>query len=334
MQRTAKLAALLAAFIFCGLVVAKPMLVDWNFRAPSLSDPDSISPKTKGDIAYNYTSNQFVGWNGTQWVQFGGASLPQANITGPITGTYNAVSSEDVLLANAGSGNVTINLPVGTTGKFLIIKKVDNQLGSSNVVTINGNGGEQVDGASSTTLNTENETIYIVFDGSNDWRVISRSYPTSWVDAGNISPAATTTAYTKASGITVDKMRWRRDGKDAIINVSYAQNNTTGANAGSGDYKFPVPSGMTIDTSKITPYTTVVGNAAAYRPLNIVGSGAVSGNTDSGEASVSVYDTTNVRVFVTTSSATGALCATSNYNPTLNNVTWNFEYRVPIVGWN
>lgn len=84
---------------------------------------------------------------------------------------YSAAITAGIILANATSGAITINLPtaVGNSGKVLIIKKSDL---SGNVVTIDGSGSQTIDQSLTWTLTTPFERIAIVSDGSN-WHIYS-----------------------------------------------------------------------------------------------------------------------------------------------------------------
>ncbi|WP_409478885.1 hypothetical protein [Pseudobdellovibrio sp. HCB154] len=44
----------------------------WSFTAPSLSDPDAISPKTAGDIVFDTTTANFYGWDGSSYLTLSG----------------------------------------------------------------------------------------------------------------------------------------------------------------------------------------------------------------------------------------------------------------------
>jgi len=84
--------------------------------------------------------------------------------------TYTATLSDDVILVNANSGAVTIDLPVAATanGKVYQIKKID---ASANDVIIDGDGSETIDGALTQVTNTQYESFSIVCNGT-EWFVI------------------------------------------------------------------------------------------------------------------------------------------------------------------
>ncbi len=95
------------------------------------------------------------------------------SLTLPITSkTSNYSASEDdyTILVNSSSGAVTISLPSasGITGRLYVIKKTDS---SGNLVTLDGNASETVDGYSTYSINTQNQSLTIQSDGSN-WQII------------------------------------------------------------------------------------------------------------------------------------------------------------------
>lgn len=181
-------------------------------------------------------------------------------------------------------------------------------------------------------LHTFNEMVEWESDGSN-WIQSARYSLSKWTDAGTMTVTGTTTNPTKSSAATEDKVKWRRDGTDAIINYAYRAVTATAAGAGSGDYLFALPTNLTIDTALITAYTTVLGNTTQWKPSNVVGYGIGSGNTDAGHYHISVYDTTKVRAFFVSASAQSVVCHTSNQNMNIANLSYNFEIRVPISTW-
>jgi len=89
--------------------------------------------------------------------------------------TFTAASDtldakNNVALCDCTSNNITINLPAASTASGLQyhIKKIDS---SANTVTVDGNGAETIDGATTKTISTQYDSITIVSDGSN-WFII------------------------------------------------------------------------------------------------------------------------------------------------------------------
>ena len=70
-----------------------------------------------------------------------------------------------VILCDASSGGFTVNLPAAATStdRVYIIKKTDS---SANAVTVDGNGSETIDGATTAVLAVQNQSITISCTGS------------------------------------------------------------------------------------------------------------------------------------------------------------------------
>lgn len=92
------------------------------------------------------------------------------NITTISSGPSNLSASHSYILANAGSGGFTINLPTasGAVGRIYNIKKIDS---TSGVVTISRTGGDTIDGAISVTLTVQYEALTFASDGSSSWYI-------------------------------------------------------------------------------------------------------------------------------------------------------------------
>ncbi|HXH17853.1 MAG TPA: hypothetical protein VNJ07_02130 [Chitinophagales bacterium] len=105
-------------------------------------------------------------------------------VDGPVifSGTVNAASqtitsdytagNNFIILVDAASGNVTVNLPAvaSSNGRIYIIKRLD---GSMNSVTIDPNGAEQVDGAATASLAAQYDFVKVFCDGTQ-WLVIGQ----------------------------------------------------------------------------------------------------------------------------------------------------------------
>lgn len=142
-----------------------------------------------------------------------------------------------------------------------------------------------------------------------------------------------TSAPTPNAGATSNAY-WRRVG--ANVEISYRFQQTSAGTAGSGTYLFPIPSGLTIDTSKITVTTN---NSGAGGTNLGVGSFATTtaGNTNLAlNARVAAYNSTNLCVI-----ATGASSSAQSYtygsvwteNLGTAPVYITFQASVPIAGW-
>lgn len=116
---------------------------------------------------------------------------------------YNAPSSSEVILVTTGALAITINLPAASTsGVEKHIKKVDNGAG---IIIINRNGTDLIQGNTSITLTTENESIDIVADGSASWEQISGTY---------VKDILTVAGQTTLADVKVEKTQVLQKGSD------------------------------------------------------------------------------------------------------------------------
>jgi len=251
------------------------------------------------------------------------------------TATYNPAVINDWIVCSSSSFAITLPTAVGVSGQSIIVEHAGTSL--SQAYTLNTTSSQTITGPTGAVaggnyvLRTTGETVWLMSDGAG-WHVVYHYSSTDWTDAGANTVTATTTNPTKASGITVDKIYWRRIGKNAEFRVEYAQSNTTSAAAGSGDYLWAIPANMTIDTATITPFTTVIGVAAATL-TNAIGSGNARLNTLSNVVSVVLYDTTKVRFYFINPTNGGFICSTSGAGFDTANFSVNVTYSVPMVGW-
>lgn len=258
-----------------------------------------------------------------------------ASVTNLLPVPYNIQFLERSFTVSGSAGNMTQTLPPAAQfrGDTFSYVRTDNT--PANVVTIAAYGVETINGSATTTLNTQYENLRLLSDGSN-WWVIGRYFPSTWIDGGTITLAGTTTAPTKG-GTTVDHFWWRRSGDSLQGRFEYQQ--TSGGNAGSGDYLFKcVPTGLTVDTAKLTVYTTVEGAGLCNKSTS-VGNAAFGGSATSGGpgGSVAPYDTTQVRLIYLADSAAGGLEGYFSSGGILpfntTNMSFSAVFTVPITGW-
>jgi hypothetical protein len=86
------------------------------------------------------------------------------------TTTYTLTDLDYLVKADTTAGAFTLTLPTSTgrTGKIFVIKKTDN---SVNVLTVDGNASETIDGALTYLMVVQNDTVVIQSDGTN-WMII------------------------------------------------------------------------------------------------------------------------------------------------------------------
>ena len=84
--------------------------------------------------------------------------------------TPYTAAAETVILCDASSGVITVDLPAstGVTDRTHHIKKIDS---SANAITIDANGTETIDGTLTKTLAAQYDNIQVISDGSN-WHIL------------------------------------------------------------------------------------------------------------------------------------------------------------------
>jgi hypothetical protein len=86
-----------------------------------------------------------------------------------ITATASLGTNKSIVLADATSGAITLNLPAASSnnGRQVTVKKTD---ASVNAVTVDGSGGETIDGSTTYALPAQNDYVTILCDGTG-WQV-------------------------------------------------------------------------------------------------------------------------------------------------------------------
>lgn len=129
------------------------------------------------------SSGQVLQTNGagtTSWV----SSIPTSLAVTSKTTTYTATTSDDLIFASGSAFTITLYTASGNSGRIIRIKKTDSS--TSNIITIDGNASETIDGALTTTLTTQYEEVGLVSDGSN-WHTLYRyeHKVTRWIRIAN-----------------------------------------------------------------------------------------------------------------------------------------------------
>jgi hypothetical protein len=178
--------------------------------------------------------------------------------------------ADDLYLCSTAGGTYSATLPtaVGNAGKVFRFKKNTSDF---TAMTIDGDGTETIDGATTTTINTSSETLTIVSDGSN-WQIVERKIPAVWT-----SYTPTISGFSGANAVATGF--WMRIGDTIKCRTRL---NINGATFTAGDLEMSLPSGLTTATAKLTNTGTHVTNGNAYildsGTAGIVGTCAVSGN--------------------------------------------------------
>jgi hypothetical protein len=119
-------------------------------------------------------NNQVLQTNGSGQLSFanasGGGGGNSLTVVSPKTGNYTASNNEVVPVNLIGaSGDVTITLPAASSNAQVVIKISGNAEGK--IVTVDGNGSQTIDGSATRTMDSDNESMFLVSDGSNWLRI-------------------------------------------------------------------------------------------------------------------------------------------------------------------
>lgn len=236
------------------------------------------------------------------------ASSTVLNITAKTT-TYTALITDDVITCSTASA-WTLTLPAASTatGKIFQIKKTSSDF---NALTIDGNASETIDGSTTTTVDTQYESINIICDGSN-WHNLERRIPSTCT---NYTPTGAWSGPTYAG-------KWKRVGDAIQINCSL-----TYAGTPSGALSFDIPSGLTLDTTKMFDgggNSTTLGTAALY-----------DDSGGQGYSAQPVYNsTTRISiVYNSGTSTTAGIGTTVPFTWASNDLVSMQTHLLPIVGW-
>lgn len=228
-----------------------------NFVAPTVVGAENVNAPDVGSIVYDASYEDFRGYKADgSWTKFWSGS----NTIRPVSSTTTLTSSDDVVIADASSGALTLTLPsaASNTGKVLTLKKSGSD-STFNQVSISGT----VDGLTTRKLSTQGESITIVSDGTS-WQIINRRIPSDWH-----SYTPTLTGFGTTSS---EVFAWRRVGNNIEISGKFTAGTTTATEA-----RATLPSGLTSDSS--LPAIHAVGHWWNGNP--IVGPGAVLIETSS-----------------------------------------------------
>jgi len=306
-----------------------------------------------GSGAYNIVTNPGFESGTTGWTASGGATAT-ANATAKGTKSLgydwdsNAASqtllSDSITIPNGFQGKdgiayCNIKTPSGTATHTIVVNDGTNDIGSGASTILSGttflksayrfvfpsSGTIRIKLASVASNEPE---IYIDDCGIELAEYYTSQIVTPWTTVSGITITGTTTNPTKGT-TSVDRMMWRRVGTNAEIRYEYVQ--TGAGTAGSGDYLIALPSGLNIDSTKVSFFTTVIG--ATYSTENNSIGFAKMGAISNGVMSVVAYDATRVRLMGVASTPSAGTMSSSYYALSNASVSFNITMSVPIAGW-
>ena len=235
---------------------------------------DFVNPMTTaGDIIYGGTSGvgtRLAAGSSGQFLKSAGAAAPvwasasQGDVQAKTT-TYTALVTDGYINCSGSVFTVTLFAASGNAGKVLTITKTDSSL--TNIITIDGNASETINGATTTTLNTQYESVTLYCDGSN-WFILNRVIPKTWTSYTTNIIGSTTAGSMTYSAQT---LYWAREGDRVIVQGNIRINVVTIAPI--GNTYINLPSGITYATQASAsdggrgPWGTTVGNLSGVANL-------------------------------------------------------------------
>lgn len=201
------------------------------------------------------------------------------------TTTYAATTADDVILCSTSGGNWTLSLyaAAGNSGKTLYIKKTTSD---TNVLTIDANASETIDGALTLKLCTQYDEVTLVCDGTN-WNVTDL----------NITVAARYNGSTSAPGTTGSPNTITYANKDFDSHSGYSAGTYTVPV--SGKYHVTASLNQSASTTANNQSTILLvsknGTSVAGAEAAFVGAGSVVSSTVADVVSCAAGDTIVVK---------------------------------------
>lgn len=261
---------------------------------------------------------------------------PDWTVTTVKTSAYTATVGE-LVQVNASGGSFSIHFPtaVGNSGKRIGVLKVLADT-SFNAVTMDGNGSETLDGATTRKCCTAGEFFVYVSDGSN-WIGKVHRIPNHKLYSAAIAASITGSGSNPTPGtLSTDLLEIYRVGRFAHCRIAVVQTNNAGSANGTGCYLIPF-GGLSADTSAVAVNTnTTVPTAAA--PGNLDGFVQAHNGSSTAQWGPVLHSTTTVK-FVGNSSVAGSNmwgaggAATWAFNTGGSTLAISGWFIVPIADW-
>ena len=137
----------------------------WYPNRFTTTERNAISSPMSGSTVYNTTNSRLELYKNSSWV---GVSDFQTGIpVSAVSANTTLTNSNQVVLVNTTSGNITITLPTPTAGIIINIKKIDSSL--NNIVITPPSG--TIDGTATRNVTTQYSSVTITSDGTNFWLI-------------------------------------------------------------------------------------------------------------------------------------------------------------------
>lgn len=292
------------------------------------ADSDCLTPTATGEIIAPSTKIPGFQLNhkpGTYYIVVNGffyQSGPQGSAYYRLTDGTTAAQSQACYGATTGCPMISGHFTYTTSGTRTI--QIQGAVETASQVTTVYTSGANRDLSFSVYYFPPESTIYS--QASRDF---------GYTNAGTITIGATTTAPTKGTVVT-DRVWASRDGQRLLAEYQYEQ--STAGTAGSGDYLFTLPNGLSFDSTIVSFYTGEAGGTngltSASAQKSLVGYGHIgTGGTARGQCSLFAYSSTRFRAVCVNPFSNYQTASSGFYS--LGNSTNGFSFKVvaPIQGW-
>lgn len=230
-----------------------------------------------------------------------------------VTSTYTAKVTDGFIPCSGSAFTVTLPTAVGNNGKILTIIKTDASF--SNIITIDGNASETIDGALTTTLNTQYEAVTLVSDNAN-WSIVERKIPNVWTaftPTGSWNTNVTYSGFYKRVGDSIIM--------DVTVTCSGAPNATT--------LSINLANSLVMDTAKMS-LATAANISMGQTTVFDAGTDNNVGRIKWGSSTTIIPEIDNVSgTYSASRSVTQALPITFGASDTVHILT----RPIPIAGW-
>jgi hypothetical protein len=228
------------------------------------------------------------------------------------------LTTEDMATGDTSGGAFTFTLPAATRLKPLLLRKTDTSLtaltfqrGGSDNIIINGAN------TTSSTLNTPDETVLLIPDGTSKWFIVNREYPRT--------PVAYTPTFQNLGTVTnINVYSWREG--PFLCGTATFQVGTVGAGVASMTIGFNGTSANVNINSTINANGSVLGKGASNTGAAATYFGDLTVLAPSAGSTTMEFGITNSTQNAKTPVAGTTLCN--------NNSTLSVNFRVAISGWN
>lgn len=147
--------------------------LDGRFVAADNTARDAIASGVRFEGLLVYVTSTKKMWQlqggitNSDWYEAGGGGGGGFNNIVTKTASATILSTEDCILVNAASGNITLTLPASALKEQHNFKRIDSV--ETNTVTIQSAGSDTIDGQTSITLPYQYSTVKLVGIATNLW---------------------------------------------------------------------------------------------------------------------------------------------------------------------